>query len=132
MLTGLLEVYMNINNFHYHVRRFNLVRIFCLLSWKKNCIVSTKLRLPTYFISKQETWKAVVRRRRNSHLQIFFKICLLKLLGIFTIKSLCWSLPLIKLQALRPVTLLKKTLTWVFSCEYCKILKNSFFIEHLK
>ena len=31
----------------------------------------------------------------------------------------------------RPATLLKETPTQVFSCEYCKIFKNSFFIEHL-
>ena len=40
----------------------------------------------------------------------------------------------IKLQALglRPATLLKKTLTKVFSCEFCEIFKNNFFTEHLR
>ena len=33
--------------------------------------------------------------------------------------------------SLRPSTLLKKTLTKVFSCEFCEIYKNTFFTEHL-
>ena len=37
------------------------------------------------------------------------------------------SLFLIKLQAFRPATLLKKTPTQVLSCEYWEIFKNSFF-----
>ena len=33
----------------------------------------------------------------------------------------------------RPATLLKKqTLVQVFSCEFCKISKNTFFTEHLQ
>ena len=32
---------------------------------------------------------------------------------------------------LRPATLLKETLAQVFSCEFCEISKNTFFIEHL-
>ena len=44
------------------------------------------------------------------------------------------SLFKIKLQALglRPATLLKKTLTQVFFCEFCEIFKNNFFTEHLR
>ena len=37
----------------------------------------------------------------SSHLQIFFRIDVLKNLGIFTGKHLCWSLFLVKLQAFR-------------------------------
>ena len=37
---------------------------------------------------------------------------------------------LIKLQA-RPATLLKKTLTQVFSCKFCEFSENNFFTEHL-
>ena len=33
--------------------------------------------------------------------------------------------------SLRPSTLLKKTLTRVFSCEFCEIYNNTFFTEHL-
>ena len=32
----------------------------------------------------------------------------------------------------RPAALLKRTLAKVFSCEFCKILKNTFFTEHLR
>ena len=40
---------------------------------------------------------------------------------------------LIKLQAdVCKLTLLKKRLAQVFSCEFCKISKNTFFIEHLR
>ena len=67
----------------------------------------------------------------SSCLQIFFKIGVLKNFTIFTGKQLCWSLFLVKLQGWRPMTLLKRdSNTDVFS-EYCKIFKNSFFIEHL-
>ena len=56
---------------------------------------------------------------RNSRLQMFFEIGVLKNFAIFTEENLCWSLLLIKLQAFRP--------TQVFSCEYCEIFENSFF-----
>ena len=39
---------------------------------------------------------------------------------------------LIKLQGFRPATLLKETLTQVFSCEYCKTFKDTFFTERLR
>ena len=39
---------------------------------------------------------------RSSHSQVFQKIGALKNFGIFTGKHLCWSLILIKLQAIRP------------------------------
>ena len=44
---------------------------------------------------------------RRSHLQMFVIIDVLKNFAIFTGKHLYWSLILIKLQAFRPVTLLK-------------------------
>ena len=50
----------------------------------------------------------------------------LKTFAIFTWKHLCWSLFLTMMQAYY-----KETYTQVCSCEYCKIFKNSFFIEHL-
>ena len=39
---------------------------------------------------------------------MFFKIGIIKYFAIFTEKRLCWSRNLIKLQAFRPTTLLKK------------------------
>ena len=48
-------------------------------------------------------------------------------------KHLCQSLFLNKVAALRPATLLKKkTLTQVFSCEFCEISKNTFFTVQLQ
>ena len=44
--------------------------------------------------------------------------------AILTWKPLCWSLFLIKCYV-------KKTPTQVFSCEHCKIFKNTYFEEHL-
>ena len=45
---------------------------------------------------------------RSSRSQMFFKIVVLKNFAKFTRKHLCWSLFSIKLQALRPATLLKR------------------------
>ena len=64
---------------------------------------------------------------RSSRSQMFFRIGVLKNFAIFTGKHLCRSLFLIKLQCWRPATLLKRDSTQVFSCEYCKIFKNTFF-----
>ena len=36
---------------------------------------------------------------------------------------------LIKLQALRTVTLLKKTPAQVFYCEFCELSKNTYFVD---
>ena len=45
---------------------------------------------------------------RSSRSQMFFKIGVLKNFANFTGKQLCWSIFLIKLQAFRPTTLLKR------------------------
>ena len=43
----------------------------------------------------------------------------------------CQSLFLNRIAGESAITLLKKeTPVWVFSCEYCRILKNAFFTEH--
>ena len=60
-----------------------------------------------YFVSKfGELLKIKIKRRNRS--QMFFKIDALKIFAIFTRKHLCWSLFLIKLQAFRTGTLLKR------------------------
>ena len=63
--------------------------------------------------------------------EMFYKKAALKNFVIFTGKNLCWSHFLIKLQASRPETLLKKDSNTVFSCEYCEIFKSTCFEEHL-
>ena len=72
-----------------------------------------------------------VGKRLSSSSHIIFKTGVLKNFAIFTRKRLCWSLFLIKLQDWRLVFSLKETSTQVFSYEYCKIFKNSFFMENL-
>ena len=48
--------------------------------------------------------------------------------AIFTGKYSCWSLFLITLRALGSATLLKRdSNTGEYSCEYCKIFKNTYF-----
>ena len=56
----------------------------------------------------------------------------LKNFTIFTGKHLCWSLLLRHLRASRPATFLKRDSDTVFSCEYCKIFKNTYFDENLR
>ena len=45
---------------------------------------------------------------------------------------MCQRLFLIKSQALVCNFIKKETLAQVFSCEFCKISKNTFFIEHIR
>ena len=63
---------------------------------------------------------------------MFYKKAILKTFAIITGKYLCWSVFLKKLQALRPTTLLNKTPTQVFYCDYCETFKNTYFEEHLR
>ena len=63
---------------------------------------------------------------------MFCKICVLKNFVKFTGKQLCQSLLFNKVAGLRPVTLLKKRLWQMFSCEFREIFRNTFFIEHLR
>ena len=62
---------------------------------------------------------------------VFYKKGILKNFTKFTGKHLCQSLFLNKVAGLRPVTLFKKTLAQVFSCEFCEIFKTPFLIEYL-
>ena len=62
---------------------------------------------------------------RNSRLQMFFKIVVLKSFANFTGKHLCWSLFLKNLQAEGLQLHKEKSPTQVFSCEVCEIFKNS-------
>ena len=66
---------------------------------------------------------------KNSYPRCSIEKAVFKNFEIFTGKRLCWSLLLINLRASRPVTL---TPTQVFSCEYCKVLKNTYFDENLQ
>ena len=63
---------------------------------------------------------------------MFCKICVLKNFVKFTGKQLCQSLLFNKVAGLRLVTLLKKRLWQMFSCEFREIFRNTFFTEHLR
>ena len=64
-------------------------------------------------------------RGRSSHRRCSVKRGVSENFTIFTGKQLCCSLFLIKLQILRPATLLTETPKQLFSCEYCEILRTS-------
>ena len=59
-------------------------------------------------------------KTRSSHRRCFVKKAVLKNFAIFAGKHLCWSL------------FLKRDSRQVFSCEYCEILKNTYFEKHLR
>ena len=63
---------------------------------------------------------------RINRSQLFFKIGVLSNFAIFTAKHLRCCVG-IKLQAWRTEALLNETPTQVFSCEFCEIVKHSFF-----
>ena len=67
---------------------------------------------------------------RSSHRRCSLKKGFLRNFAKFTGKHLCQRLFFNKVAGLSPATLLKKTLTQVFSCKFCEISKNTFFTEH--
>ena len=72
---------------------------------------------------------------RSSRLQMFYKKGVLKHLNTqkFKQKHLCRSLSFNTVVDLQAGILFKKeTVAQVFSCEFCKILKNTHFIAHLR
>ena len=62
---------------------------------------------------------------RSTRLEVFCKYGILKNFAIFVGKHLCWNISLINLQ----VKLLQHR---YFFCEFCNILKNTCFVEHLQ
>ena len=69
---------------------------------------------------------------RSSHPEVFCKRGVLRNFTKFTGKHLCWSPFLIQLEVMKDCSFNKKgNPTQVFSCEYHKVFKNSFFMEHL-
>ena len=63
--------------------------------------------------------------------EVFCKKGVLKNLAKIEGKHMCWSLFWIKLQALRPATLLKSDSTIGAFCEFCEIFKKTYFVEYL-
>ena len=66
---------------------------------------------------------------RSSRPEVFCEKGVLRNFAKFTGKRPCQTLFFNKFTGLRPacITLLKKTLAQVFSCEFCEISKNTFF-----
>ena len=73
-----------------------------------------------YFLYGYDTFKPMNNNDTSSHRRCSKKFV------TFTGKYLCWSFFFIKLQAIKKI-LLKKAPTHVFSCEHCKIFKNTYF-----
>ena len=63
---------------------------------------------------------------------MIFEIISIKNFPIFTGKHLFWGLFLIKMQAFRPATFLKRDSNTDVSCGYYEILRTVFFIENLR
>ena len=63
---------------------------------------------------------------RSSRTEVFCKKGVLRNFAKFTGKHLCQCLFFNKVAGLRPATLLKRDTGQVFSCEFCKISKNTF------
>ena len=69
----------------------------------------------------------ILKKERQAVARRFCKKGVPKSFAKLTGTQLCWSLFSIKVAGLRPATLLKKTLTYVLSCESCETFKNTFF-----
>ena len=65
--------------------------------------------------------------RRNSRLEVLCEKHVPKNFAIFTGKYMCRNLFLIKLQVIKPVSLLKRESKRVLYCDYCKVFKNAYF-----
>ena len=74
----------------------------------------------------------LLKKSKSSRSQIIFEINSFKNFAKFTGKHLFWGLFLIKLQAFRPATFLKRDSNTGVSCGYCELYKNIFFIENLR
>ena len=79
------------------------------------------LRVASYF--------SLVNFYRSSCSQMFFKIGVLKTSAIFTGKTPDLESLFSKVAGLKACNFVKDNPTQVFSCEYCKIFKNTFFYK---
>ena len=89
----------------------------------------------SFVIQKIHSYKpvqAMVMTTKGSRPEVFRKKAIMKNLAKSTGKQLCRSLFFNKITSLRFTTFLKKKLRHkCFFCEFCKITKNTFFIEYL-
>ena len=94
----------------------------------------TYTRLKTVLFKTSTIYYYYIRLpfNRNIRPEVFCEKDVLKNFAILTAKDECWCFFLIKLQVVRPETLLKRTPIRVLSCEHCEIFKNVYFEEHLR
>ena len=98
-----------------------------------NCY-AVRMKYPRLvYLFKKSILKIFVFNDRISLTQMLFKKGVLRNFPIITAKHLRWSLVLIKLQALRPVTLFKRDFNaGVFLWILRNFNEQLFFIEHLQ
>ena len=87
-------------------------RLSCIVLENNIFLLSLLFWWKQFFFSKNVNLTFIYRSSRS---EVFCKNCALKIFAKFTEKHLCQSLFFNKVAGL------------VFSCEYCKIFKNSFF-----
>ena len=113
-----------------------MVNYFC----KKSAIIDVDRVLNTpclWYIVELQAFNLPRRSQKVIQKQyllgVFCKKGVLENMAKFTIKHLCQYLFFNKVAAGRPCNFIKKeTLVQVFSCEFCQIFKNAFFIGHLR
>ena len=89
-------------------------------------VLVTRVNIDFYRLFFQPLLKSnFIEKHRRSHRRRSVNKIALKNFSKFTRKRLYWSLFFNKVAGLRPTT-------QVFSCEFCKIFKNNFFVEHLR
>ena len=110
----------------------------------KHWIVTSQLRQRggLKILSKGETFKFMYEilegavlvdlTCRSSRLEVLCKTGVFRNFVKFTGKHLCQRLFFNKVAGLRALTLLKKRLAQMFSCEFCESSKKIFFTEHLR
>ena len=96
-----------------------------LKSFKKKLLVLIRIDVPVMYLTSN-----IMQNDRSSHRRCSVRRGALRSFAKFTEKHLCQSLFFNKAAGLRPATK-KETLVQVFSCEFCKFSKNTFFAEHL-
>ena len=93
-------------------------KIVCIETWRNQSYFCESTTLN----HRKESKSLHIWINRSSCPEVFCKKGVLKTFAKFTGKHLCQSL----------LFNIKETLAQMFSCEFCEILKNTFFIEHLR
>ena len=92
------------------------------ISWKGESAISSHVKCTELYRVHAEYTSKMIKKKSNRTEGFCKKGALLKNFGKFTGKHLCPSLFFNKVAGLWK----KKTLAQVFSCEFCKISKNTF------